>query len=187
MFNRSFLRKSLGAAVFCLVCSTATPAAETTVGALTEDAARKQAAGMLEGGRVIRAKTVRKGNGSIVHRYLVINDDARAKVTIDGDNGELLKFAKKSIKSVDLPRGMQGGEPRDTKLSMDDAKKIAIERAGGGEVVKIEKEFKKRGNVVYDVEVVNGGMEYEMEIDADTGAILEYKVEAFDDDDWSDD
>lgn len=174
--SMSFISRTLSVALFCFACAAPALAADTAA-PMTEEAARKQAVALLDGGRVVRSETKKTRQGETFYTYVVINDNARAKVTFDADDGEMVKFEKEPIESVDVPNRMRGDEPRDTKLSIEDAKEIALEKAGGGDVVKLEKEYKKHGRVIYEIEVINGDMEHEIELDADTGAVLEYKAE----------
>lgn len=67
------------------------------------------------------------------------------------------------------------------EITMDEAKKIALEKAGLREsdgTWKQEKKEKENGRMVYDLEFIKGKKEYEFEIDAEKGTILEYNVES---------
>ena len=67
------------------------------------------------------------------------------------------------------------------EITMDEAKKIALEKAGLREsdgTWKQEKKEKENGRMVYELEFVKGKKEYEFEIDAEKGTILEYNVES---------
>lgn len=74
-----------------------------------------------------------------------------------------------------------------TQIGPERAAEIALERVGGGEVVEIERE-REHGRPVWDIEIVKDGVEYELDIDRETGEII--KVERDDDsndrDDWGD-
>ncbi|MCD8105754.1 MAG: PepSY domain-containing protein [Lachnospiraceae bacterium] len=68
----------------------------------------------------------------------------------------------------------------DTGVSLDEAKAIALERAGlsASEVTfKKAKLDKDDGIMVYEIEFYQGQMEYECEINASTGAIIEFDAE----------
>ncbi len=62
----------------------------------------------------------------------------------------------------------------DGLIGTERAKQIALEKAGGGTVRKIELE-RDDGRQVYEGEVVNGKTEYDFEIDANTGTILDWE------------
>ena len=56
------------------------------------------------------------------------------------------------------------------------AKQIALKEAGGGAVIKIEFEM-DHGIPVYEVEVIYNELEYDIEIHAKTGAVLDVDVD----------
>ena len=61
------------------------------------------------------------------------------------------------------------------KISVEQAKQIALRKVGSGRVTEIELE-RKGATYYYDVEVKdNRGREYEVKINATTGAILSFK------------
>lgn len=65
-------------------------------------------------------------------------------------------------------------------LTMEEAKEIAVGSVGG-DVMKIELGHKKSGDV-YEVEVQSGNVEYELDIDANTGKVLRTEQDDIDDD-----
>lgn len=68
----------------------------------------------------------------------------------------------------------------DGQITAGRASDIALGWAGGGRVTEIEAE-REHGRPVWDVELVKDGVEHEVSIDRNTGAIL--KAERDDDDD----
>lgn len=62
-------------------------------------------------------------------------------------------------------------------IGEESAKQIALEKVGGGTVVKLKLDEEDR-QMVYEVEIVKGEFEYEFEIDAVTGEILKYEKES---------
>lgn len=68
-------------------------------------------------------------------------------------------------------------------IGMEAAKKIALGKAGLTEQDgswKEEKRDRENGRIVYELEFVSGNMEYEFEIDAQHGKILEYQQDPID-------
>lgn len=66
-------------------------------------------------------------------------------------------------------------------IGLDEAKAIALNKAGlTAEQVTYTKAYLEYddGAAVYQIEFVSGGMEYELEINAATGAVLEYDAES---------
>lgn len=68
----------------------------------------------------------------------------------------------------------------DNKISMEEAKAIALSKIPGGAVSSIELEH-KLGKAVYEVEVYLDGYEYDLKIDAATGTGISVKKELQDD------
>jgi uncharacterized membrane protein YkoI len=71
-----------------------------------------------------------------------------------------------------------------TEIGSEWAAEIALERVGGGEVVEIERE-QEHSRPVWSIEIVEDGVEYELDVDQETGEII--KVERDDDSDDRDD
>ncbi len=61
------------------------------------------------------------------------------------------------------------------RISADRAAEIALARAGG-RVTDIEAEF-EHGRPVWKVELVTGGVEYRVDVDRETGAIVRFRLE----------
>ena len=75
-------------------------------------------------------------------------------------------------------------------ISADQAKQTALQNAGVAEANAVLRKLKLErddGRMIYDVEFTSGGKEYEYEIDAANGAVLERSIEAIESDDDEDD
>lgn len=59
-------------------------------------------------------------------------------------------------------------------VTREQAEQIAMEKLGGGRVTEIEKD-RDDGRTVYEGSIYKDGVEYEFEIDADTGKILKWE------------
>lgn len=62
------------------------------------------------------------------------------------------------------------------KLSQAQARQAAIKAVGGGKVTDIDFDV-ERGRSVYDVEVRSGNKEYQVKIDANTGAVIRKRLD----------
>ncbi len=72
-------------------------------------------------------------------------------------------------------------QPNDVSLTLDEAKVIALEKAGVSEkdVVFTETSFEyDDGIACYQIDFISGTTEYEIEIDANSGEITEYEAES---------
>ena len=61
-------------------------------------------------------------------------------------------------------------------ISEQQAKDIALKEAQGGQITKFKLD-REKGRMVYEVEVMNGNVENDYEIDAETGAIVKLEQE----------
>lgn len=96
---------------------------------------------------------------------------------VDAVTGEIISFDIES-KGMGLPQFSEAG------IAPEAALKTALDKAGVREedATVVDTSFKYRaGQAKYIIEFVSGSMEYEVEIDAASGAILEYDVESEDD------
>ena len=67
-----------------------------------------------------------------------------------------------------------------TKITADQAKEIAVKRAGvpasGARYTKVKLDY-EHGRYEYEIEFLYNGYEYDVEVDANTGHILDFDVE----------
>ncbi len=93
--------------------------------------------------------------------------------------------SKNSSNNTETQNKKQTSSSSQTKdIGMEAAKKIALGKAGLTEQDgswKEEKRDKENGQIVYELEFVSGNVEYEFEINAQDGKILEYKQDPIDD------
>ena len=66
----------------------------------------------------------------------------------------------------------QSKELSSGRISADKAKSIALELTGGGKIIEFELDDDE-----YEIEIISNGKEYEIEIDAYTGKVLDFEVE----------
>ncbi|MTK01112.1 PepSY domain-containing protein [Micromonospora sp. CP22] len=71
-------------------------------------------------------------------------------------------------------------------VSMERAVEIALAQVGGGQVTETERD-EEDGRAVWEVEIVNGDTEHEIDVDRQTGEIVKAEQEPVDDDDDDDD
>ena len=117
----------------------------------------------------------------------------KAEFEIDVQTGEVLKFETEKLTNNNVAgsqnnvnnssNGSAATAPQ-TKtsqlvISLDQAKQIALSKAAGT-VVKAELD---EDDNVYEIEIRNGKMEYDFEIDIKTGAVVSYEEDLDDDND----
>jgi uncharacterized membrane protein YkoI len=98
-------------------------------------------------------------------------DDSPSPSRSAGDDGAETGFGSPSTSAP------AGG----SAVSVAQAKAIAISAAGGGRVTKVERET-EHGRAVWDVEVISGGIEHDIDVDRQTGAVLRHETDRDDDD-----
>jgi len=122
----------------------------------------------------------------------------KAEFEIDTQTGEVLKFETKKLTNNDATgsqnnvNNSSNGSSNNSStqqaqksstpqlvISLDQAKEIALSKAAGT-VVKAELDD---DDLVYEIEIRNGKMEYDFEIDAKSGAVLSYEEDLDDDND----
>lgn len=115
---------------------------------------------------------LKKYEPDIIYEIEFINEGKSFEYEIEGSTG---KIYSKKVKSLST----QGVS--DTKnISMEEAKSIALEQAklAIGDVTFMKTKLEhEEGMGVYEIEFYHEGMEYEYEIDAKSGTIIEYKRE----------
>ncbi len=95
------------------------------------------------------------------------------EIEIDINTGEIVKY------DFDIESSNSKNDTQ-SNLSLEDAKKIALEYAKVKEKDAVFKKTKKDyedGKEIYDIEFYVGRNEYEIEIDANTGEIIEYDLD----------
>ena len=63
------------------------------------------------------------------------------------------------------------------EISADQAKEIALAKTGGGDVTEIKLNYEKKGRKVYEIEIVNGNIKYDMDIGVTDSQIYDYEEE----------
>ena len=114
---------------------------------------------------------------------------AKYEYEIDGYTGKVLDKEKEAVKTTATkPSSSSSASSSSTKpsssssslISLADAKSIAVKKAGlsvGSVTFTKAKLEKDDGRKVYELEFYKGHMEYECEVDAATGKVLEYDSE----------
>ena len=177
-----------------------TPAVEQTVQAITEEeavAAALEKAGKAKDEVVFTEIKRDHDDGREVYDIeFTVPGEAEYDYEIDAVTGEIREQSTEKLEKAEKPVAEPAPEAQPvadpaaasgSEITVEDAKRIALGHAGksAGEVVfEKAKREKDDGRWIYEVEFfVEGVSEYEYEIDAATGEILEEDVEDWDGDD----
>ena len=80
-------------------------------------------------------------------------------------------------RSAPSPSSSAGGG---SGIGAAQARTVALRAAGGGRVTKVERET-EHGRAVWDVEVIRGGVEHDIDVDRATGEVLRHRIDRDDD------
>ena len=148
-----------------------------TTEAVTRDVAEKTALTEVDG--KVANYEERFDDDEPHHLFDIVKDDQHYEVKIHRDTGEVI-----SNKLVDDNEGIQrttndSSNATDSFITEEEAKKIALDKVGGGSVVKT-KLTTDDGEKVYKIEIHHNNKEYDIEIDAVSKEIIEYEEDIID-------
>ena len=98
------------------------------------------------------------------------NTNTKKEYKIDANTGQIFR-AKTDIDDDELNPAIAN-----TKISVEQAKSIAKKQAPNATFKSIELE-RKKGKLVYEVDLIEGNTKKEYKIDADTGEILDFEID----------
>ena len=99
------------------------------------------------------------------------------EVKIDANTGKVLKTKQETLDKKDMA---EYSAMKQAKVTLTSAMQTASQSVNG-KVISAEFELKK-GQSLYDIEVIKGNQKYEVSIDANTGKILSSNINMEDDD-----
>ena len=99
------------------------------------------------------------------------------EVKIDANTGKVLKTKQEALDKKDMA---EYSAMKQAKVTLTSAMQTASQSVNG-KVISAEFELKK-GQSLYDIEVIKGNQKYEVSIDANTGKILSSQIDMEDDD-----
>ncbi|RKI39721.1 hypothetical protein D7V86_15405 [bacterium D16-51] len=118
-------------------------------------------------------------DGRTVYEIEFYNGDKEYDYEIDAVSGNIVS-RDYEIENHKEPSG-ENSTGNGSAITLKEAKNIALKKAGLKEkdgTWKKEKEDQDDGRMTYELEFVSGEMEYEFEIDAETGNILDFDKES---------
>jgi len=127
------------------------------------------------GGGMIWDIELERQRGELIYEVEVRFNGIEYDVYINAATEEIIRFREDGRYNVNSASAMPPCLT-EAEITFERAKAIALERAGGGTVTDIELE-RRRGRLVYEVEVKINRQEYDVRIDAATGEILRFRLD----------
>lgn len=117
-------------------------------------------------------------DGRVVYELEFYNDNKEYDYEIEASTGNIIS-RDYDIENHELLS--DNSAETGSKITIEKAKKIALKKAGLTEkdgTWKKEKTDRDDGRIMYELEFISGEMEYDFEIDAESGSILEFEKES---------
>ena len=145
----------------------------SSVEAISLDEAQEIALKTIDG-KVTKAKKERD-DGNDYYDFEIISDNQKYEIEVDANTGKIIKNEKDNDYVPNSNETTQNNNSQVTTISTEDAQRIAMARVGNnGYLIKCELDIDD-GIQKYEVEIKNGNIEYEIDIDAITGEIIKYE------------
>lgn len=120
-------------------------------------------------------------NGKTIYDIEFYCDGYEYDYEVDAVTGEIIKHEKEAERKPASPEQTQKpSQNTDVKLSVQDARNKALEHAGltANDIREFECELdRENGKMIYEIEFKSGTYEYEYEVDAQNGEILNHQKE----------
>lgn len=155
---------------------------------ITLERAKQIALDDAKAGNVTRAELDRE-NGIWVFEIEVVDGNIEKDYKINADTGEIINAYVETDRDLTAQNqsndntnhesgntSANASKPSNAKIGLDKAKEIALKEAKKGNITKAELD-RENGILVYEIEVIDGNVEKDYRIDANTGAILKTDIE----------
>lgn len=144
---------------------------------MSQSKVKKLAKKKVKGAKITELKR-KRDNGVIVYQIKLKKGNTKYKLEYHARTGKLLEYEWEMI--------FKPSKKAPTYIGHEKAKKIALKKVPGAAVLKVEFDIDD-GVPVYEVELIRKSYEYEIEIHAKTGKILDFEKKYLDYDDYDDD
>lgn len=140
---------------------------------ITKEKAQEIALKRTNGGKVIKTKLDFE-KGRKVYEIEIVNGNVKYEMDVCVTDSKIYGFKQKNIPNTGNTNNNTNVQTG--RITMEQAKQIALARTNGGTIKKCKLD-RENGQMVYEVEIRDGRMEYELDISVDTGDILKYEQE----------
>lgn len=121
-----------------------------------------------------------KDDGITYYDFTIVTDTEKYEVEVNAENGKVLKVEKDDdyipANSNTTDQTNQNNTQNTTQITAEKAQEIAMNKVGTGTLIKCELDFDDdTQKYKYEVEIKDGRVEYDLEIDANSGDIIKYE------------
>lgn len=121
-----------------------------------------------------------KDDGITYYDFTIVTDTEKYEVEVNAENGKVLKVEKDDdyvpAQSNTTDQTNQSNTQNTTQITAEKAQEIAMNKVGTGTLVKCELDYDDdTQKYKYEVEIKDGRVEYDLEIDANSGDIIKYE------------
>lgn len=151
-----------------------TPVTEAEVSLEEAKAAVLKKAGLKEADVVFTKAKLDYDDGRLVYEIDFKTDTAKYDAEVDATTGDVIEWEVEEIRTQTVTVKAEAG------VTLEEAKTIALKKAGLTEADVVFTKAKlehDHGRAVYEIEFKKDGVEYEAEIDAADGTIIEWNVD----------
>ena len=161
---------------------------------ITEAEAKELIAKKVPGAEIIKFK-LEKDDGILQYDATLVKDNMEYDIDVDANTGKILSLEKEVYDEEDKledqtiskesNKDENTTEAKENYISREEAKKIMKNKASGATLVDFEFDMDD-GRAEYEGELVGNNIEYDVVLDATTGAVIEFEKD-YDDDRYDDD
>ena len=121
-----------------------------------------------------------KDDGITYYDFTIVTDTEKYEVEVNAENGKVLKVEKDDdyipAQSNTTDQTNQSNTQNTTQITAEKAQEIAMNKVGTGTLVKCELDYDDdTQKYKYEIEIRDGRVEYELDIDAVSGEIIKYE------------
>ncbi|MBM6840732.1 PepSY domain-containing protein [[Clostridium] spiroforme] len=121
-----------------------------------------------------------KDDGITYYDFTIVTDTEKYEVEVNAENGKVLKVEKDDdyvpAQSNTTDQTNQSNTQNTTQITAEKAQEIAMNKVGTGTLVKCELDYDDdTQKYKYEIEIRDGRVEYELDIDAVSGDIIKFE------------
>lgn len=122
-----------------------------------------------------------KDDGITYYDFTIVTDTEKYEVEVNAENGKVLKVEKDddyvpTQSNTTDQTNQNTNDQSTTQITAEKAQEIAMNKVGSGTLVKCELDYDDdTQKYKYEIEIKDGRIEYELDIDAVSGEIIKYE------------